>query len=221
MKALTIWQPWASLIVAGAKPYEFRGWRPPASLIGQRIVIHGAARQPTQSELHEFRQILRWGVEEASNQCLHYEDAEPVLELTLLGRLPFGSALGTAIIGEPVNGFTVAERFGNRPKAGTWSGEANWGWPMLDIDPWAEPIPMRGKHYLADTEPFIHHRRADRTGPHGDRQHRRHRSARQLSRPHPARPIRRSAGPRHAHHGSKDGGTSDPWAVLGFTPSRI
>jgi hypothetical protein len=24
MKALTIWQPWASLIMIGAKPYEFR-----------------------------------------------------------------------------------------------------------------------------------------------------------------------------------------------------
>ena len=45
MKALTIWQPWASLIIAGAKPFEFRGWRPPASLIGQRIVIHAAARK--------------------------------------------------------------------------------------------------------------------------------------------------------------------------------
>lgn len=38
MKALTIWQPWASLIISGAKPYEFRGWRIPESLIGQRIV---------------------------------------------------------------------------------------------------------------------------------------------------------------------------------------
>ena len=24
MKGLTIWQPWASLIMIGAKPYEFR-----------------------------------------------------------------------------------------------------------------------------------------------------------------------------------------------------
>jgi len=24
MKALTIWQPWASLIMIGAKPFEFR-----------------------------------------------------------------------------------------------------------------------------------------------------------------------------------------------------
>ena len=44
MKALTIWQPWASLIAMGAKPYEFRGWKPPKSLIGQRLAIHAGAR---------------------------------------------------------------------------------------------------------------------------------------------------------------------------------
>lgn len=47
MKALTIWQPWASLIMIGAKPYEFRRWdyreREPA-LEGQRIVIHAGVR---------------------------------------------------------------------------------------------------------------------------------------------------------------------------------
>lgn len=26
MKALTIYQPWASLVMIGAKPHEFRGW---------------------------------------------------------------------------------------------------------------------------------------------------------------------------------------------------
>src|SRR5690348_14114849 len=43
-KALTIWQPWASLIMMGAKPYEFRRWnfadKPHlAGLIGSRVVI--------------------------------------------------------------------------------------------------------------------------------------------------------------------------------------
>lgn len=42
MKAISLWQPWASLIVAGIKPYETRGWGPPTALIGQRIAIHAA-----------------------------------------------------------------------------------------------------------------------------------------------------------------------------------
>jgi hypothetical protein len=44
MPAITLWQPWASLIAHGAKRYETRHWPPPARLIGRRIAIHAAAR---------------------------------------------------------------------------------------------------------------------------------------------------------------------------------
>ena len=44
MKALTLHQPWASLIVEGFKPREFRVWAAPQALVGQRIVIHAAKR---------------------------------------------------------------------------------------------------------------------------------------------------------------------------------
>jgi hypothetical protein len=45
MRALTIWQPFADLIVSGRKRVENRSWAPAASAIGQRIAIHaGKAR---------------------------------------------------------------------------------------------------------------------------------------------------------------------------------
>jgi hypothetical protein len=44
MKALSLWQPWASLIACGAKTIETRSWQPPARLDGQRIAIHAAKR---------------------------------------------------------------------------------------------------------------------------------------------------------------------------------
>jgi len=44
MKAISLWQPWASLIAAGLKPYETRDWFPPAKLIGQKIAIHAAKK---------------------------------------------------------------------------------------------------------------------------------------------------------------------------------
>lgn len=55
MKAITLWQPWATLCVeprpdsAIGRPYkniETRSWPCPPSLIGQRIAIHAAAREP-------------------------------------------------------------------------------------------------------------------------------------------------------------------------------
>ena len=44
MKAISLWQPWASLIACGAKPYETRSWSPPRELIGQTIAIHAAKK---------------------------------------------------------------------------------------------------------------------------------------------------------------------------------
>lgn len=46
MKAITLWQPWASLVAVGAKTIETRGWPAPASLIGQPLLIHAAKRKP-------------------------------------------------------------------------------------------------------------------------------------------------------------------------------
>lgn len=44
MRALTVWQPFASLIVNGCKTFETRTWPAPQALIGQRIAISAAAR---------------------------------------------------------------------------------------------------------------------------------------------------------------------------------
>lgn len=44
MKAISLHQPWASLIMLGAKRVETRSWQPPAALIGERIAIHAAKR---------------------------------------------------------------------------------------------------------------------------------------------------------------------------------
>ena len=48
--AITLWQPWASLVAVGAKTSETRSWRPPASLVGEGLAIHAAARPPRLSE---------------------------------------------------------------------------------------------------------------------------------------------------------------------------
>lgn len=47
MKALSLWQPYASLIACGAKPFETRDRAPSWHLIGKRIAIHAAKRRPT------------------------------------------------------------------------------------------------------------------------------------------------------------------------------
>lgn len=46
VKALTIRQPWATLIALGVKTIETRSWRAPQALIGQTIAIHAGKHEP-------------------------------------------------------------------------------------------------------------------------------------------------------------------------------
>lgn len=65
MKALTIWQPWASLVMIGAKPYEFRRWdyrERERALEGQRIVIHAGARPVKLAEVEDILEDRLGGV---------------------------------------------------------------------------------------------------------------------------------------------------------------
>jgi hypothetical protein len=166
MKALTIYQPWASLIMAGAKPYEFRGWNPRrrggayAALIGQRIVIHASARKIDRSEVMDLITVLQRGGEAAAETCLDASIALPILNRALAkqvrtergfidlgahGDLPWSVGLGTAILGEPRLGTEIAEEFGvPRANDSDRDAHANWGWPMLDIEVWDMPIECRG-----------------------------------------------------------------------------
>jgi hypothetical protein len=151
MKVLTVWQPWASLIIEGAKPYEFRGWRAPKSIIGQRIVIHAATRQMKAEELRHIVDLLEMGYED--QVCLH---KKPTLDLLMPlyhfkkpDGLPLAAGIGTAIVGEPRNGIDIAEEFGLEHVNDSDRNEhANWGWPMLDIEKWPQPIPMKGRQGL-------------------------------------------------------------------------
>jgi len=53
MKALSLWQPWASLMADGRKKIETRHWRPPAWLIGQKLAIH-ATMHVDRASCHSF-----------------------------------------------------------------------------------------------------------------------------------------------------------------------
>lgn len=44
MRVLTVWQPFASLIVNGCKTFETRTWAPPKMFIGERIAISAASK---------------------------------------------------------------------------------------------------------------------------------------------------------------------------------
>ena len=54
MKAITLHQPWATLVALRLKAYETRSWKPPKNLIGERIAIHAAKKKPDPEIMKQF-----------------------------------------------------------------------------------------------------------------------------------------------------------------------
>lgn len=144
LPALTIWQPWATLIVAGLKPYEFRGYPAPRFVRGHRVAIHAGARPVRKAEVEDLLNRLRTPGEEWTT-ALVVEPAIKLLDRVHLspGMLPLSSILGTGILGEPIRadhipGLDVPVADSDRVD------HSMWGWPLSDIKRFDMPVPARG-----------------------------------------------------------------------------
>ena len=125
MKAISLWQPWASLVAVGAKRYETRHWPAPDGLVGQRVAIHAAKRT---SELHRRE--------------------EPRFMRALpSGELPLGALVATARLHVVVSitPQDVAAVFA-QPSDEFWFGDwtpGRYAWALRDVHR-IDPIPYRG-----------------------------------------------------------------------------
>jgi hypothetical protein len=139
IKALTIWQPWASLIVAGFKPYEFRGWPAPRGLVNHRIAIHAGARPVKPAEVKDLLDRMSGG--RAWTTGLR-AGAEDLLQAILAdpARLPLGHVLATATLGQPRRIVQRQEPLNDSDR----DDHAVWAWPLSDIKPLTPPVPARG-----------------------------------------------------------------------------
>lgn len=139
MLALTVWQPWASLIMAMVKPYEFRGRPLPAYFQGKPTVMHAGARKVRREEIADLILRLRDSDQAWSTGLL--PGALPLLEAwhQTPERLPLASGLGTVVFGKSVRadelpGYRDSDR----------SEHINYGWPVHDVTPFAHPVPAKG-----------------------------------------------------------------------------
>lgn len=144
MFAITIWQPWASLIAAGAKPYEWRGWEAPRRLIGQRIAIHAGARKVRREEIAELLLDIRH--EGSAGTSLDVAIAVPLLERWHVspGALPLSSVVCTAVLGQPVAAAAYARQTRQVAADSDRIDHTKWGWPLTDIQAVEPMAPAKG-----------------------------------------------------------------------------
>jgi len=126
VKALTIWQPWASLIGQAIKSVENRSWEAPW-VLGKRIAIHAGNKFDESAALH-------------LSVC-----AAPVPAVVHLARKVKGAIVCTAVV----------DRFIGRAEADNvesdifvwFSGPV--GWVLRDVQKF-DPVPCRGAQGLWD-----------------------------------------------------------------------
>lgn len=138
MKALTIHQPWASLIAYGHKRYETRSW---STNYRGPIAIHAGRTGVSIEDLVDFDP-------QAAGMMAHALRLTSVRDLRTL---PFGAVLAvgelTAVHRTEDLRVSAAEReFGNFTAG-------RYAWEIVDLQLLAEPIPARGAQGLWHWEP--------------------------------------------------------------------
>ena len=141
IRALTVWQPWASLILAGAKPIEWRSYPFPVRMVGSRIAIHAGARPLRKREVAELLDDLAFDGEVGTS--LVPSIAIPLLERwhTSPELVPLSTVLCTAILGAPIPAGRYAK---SRGIDSDRIDHGKWGWPLTDIVPVIPMAPARG-----------------------------------------------------------------------------
>lgn len=143
MKAITIWQPWASLLACGAKQFETRSW---ATSYRGPIAIHAAKK-----DISDVLRILPRDIAAKMKKAIGTEWKD----------LPTGAVIATA---ELVNVWNIAYYPGtylpqlggdfvseNERAFGDWT-PGRFAWDFSDMK-LITPVPVKGKQGLWRWEP--------------------------------------------------------------------
>lgn len=128
MKAITLWQPWASLIAWGEKRYETRSW---GTVYRGDIAIHAG--------LHLEKNVVFWHTIHRDYDLINV----PLGMIVAIARLEHVIRIDRGLI---------AREFEKELTVGEWR-PGRWAWYLTDIRPLDEPVPARGKQGLWNWNP--------------------------------------------------------------------
>lgn len=141
MKAITIWQPWASLVAIGAKKIETRSW---ATKYRGLLAIHAAAKTP--------------------GNCIvacHHEPFATVLKNAGFFKgdtvyLPCGVVIATCNLVDcvPITPEFVATLSEQERTFGNYT-PGRYAWILADVRRLDKPIPMNGRQRLWELDERI------------------------------------------------------------------
>jgi hypothetical protein len=156
--ALTLWQPWASLVAIGAKLTETRDWAPPPKLLGKRLAIHASMQAPSGKmhipppTIHKMANALRLPYERWAHElprgavlCTVEIEARYQVERVSTRSSPHSNMPPrhhvTTRAGDEVVIGANDMAFGNFERG-------RWIWVLRDVQAFPDPFPAMGKQRL-------------------------------------------------------------------------
>lgn len=135
MRAISLWQPWASLVALRIKPHETRSWKAPQTVLGRRIGIHAAlsTKGLRENACGEDETLWRY--------CL------ALLELSQKEDFPRGVLIATAVVADCRPTEEVEPNIFGDYSAGRFA------WVLRDVEQLECPIPMRGHQGIFKIKP--------------------------------------------------------------------
>jgi len=134
MKAITLHQPWASLVLIGAKQYETRSW--PTTYRGQ-LAIHAGKE--------EFKGFRAWELSAEIRTSLEANGIRSDKFGSGFDKLPLGKVLGIGFLGDCLlmTEQLIAEQSEQELALGHWE-PGRFAWRFDAVVMFDEPIPARG-----------------------------------------------------------------------------
>ena len=149
MKAITIWQPWASLVAIGAKKYETRSW---ATSYRGPIAIHAAKKAPTYTAATGFINRILDALKMPNIDYLPRGAVVATAELVecweiskVLRDLP--SEEISAELTSKGHGSLCVHHLEREVILGDWT-PGRYAWELTNVQMLSEPIPAKGMQRL-------------------------------------------------------------------------
>ena len=147
MKAISIKQPWASLIVEGIKDIENRTWECPKKYIGQRVLVHACAGSGNKFKINltDEQTIAAFG---------------SIAKNATEGAFHFGAIIGSVEIVDCVVNHpsiwaekTKLERvWANKTESFIPCVPIIYNWVLANPIKFSTPIPIKGNHFFWESE---------------------------------------------------------------------
>lgn len=150
MKAISLWQPWASLVALGGKTIETRCW---STKYRGDIAIHSAAKLPVKwlgASRHE--RVFRDELADVLNVRRDSDDRGGMHVDSAIRALPYGQILCIVRLVGIEETELVRDTVSDRERAFGNYDDGRYAWFMELREVFAEPIPAKGNRMLWNWE---------------------------------------------------------------------